>query len=140
MGAAVAGPSCWAGTMLAIARLFTEPVSLSFFLPLCVSRSGEARAHAISPDAGTVDREGSRGGHFTLSCITSLTLLEWACRSTVSHRFDILKRRQSKKPPVFSAKLRRTVIANFQSSSGCIQRTAQHEPSCFLKAEVLLIL
>ncbi len=59
---------------------------------------------------------------------------------TFSHRFYILKRRQSKKPTVFSAKLRWTFIANFQSSRRCIHRTTQHEASCFLKAELLLIL
>src|SRR5258708_19188270 len=34
-----------------------------------------------------------------------LTILECACRRTFSHRFDIFKRRQPKKPPIFSAKL-----------------------------------
>ena len=37
--------------------------------------------------------------------LSTLTILECASRSTVSHRFDILKRRQAKQPPVFPAKL-----------------------------------
>src|SRR5258708_32986628 len=69
-----------------------------------------------------------------------LTLLECACCRTVSHSFYILKRRQAKKPPIFSPKLRGTLIPNVQSGSGGIHRATQHDAPRYLNAELPLTL